>query len=88
MKTVQILRQYRRMHTFETSFGGKDTAARPKAWSRPQNLCMPDSGDKRSLSELGVKPEITETEDHISIRVELPFKTTTSNEYLLSKGKY
>ncbi|HZY93692.1 MAG TPA: hypothetical protein VFE98_02390 [Candidatus Bathyarchaeia archaeon] len=41
MKTVQILGQYGRMYTFETSFDGKRQATRPQSWTWPKNFFAP-----------------------------------------------
>lgn len=70
IKTVQILGQYGKMYTFETSFDGKTRVLVLKHGRGPRTSAYLAQAMGGLFQRLGVKPEITETEGQVSIKVE------------------
>jgi len=82
-----MLGQYGRMYTFETSFDGKTQVLVLKHGRGPRTSAYLAHVIGRLFKRLGIEPEITETEDQVSIKVKTPFKAR-GTELVLSKRKY
>lgn len=71
LKTLEILgHMYARMYTFETSFEGKTQVLILKHGRGPRTSAYLSEATLGLLRKLGLKPEVTETEDQVTIKVE------------------